>query len=231
MSDPVSAVLFDLDGTLVRYCRPPDVLLQEAFESVGTGQLFPIEAYYDRFDEFAECTDSMAELRRECFAALCSERGHDPGLGRRVADAYAAARDHRNVEYLAGARRVLDQFSEQYSIGIVTNGSRDAQRQKLESAGVATRADTVVFAGHDTPAKPAPEPFSRALDDLGVSPEETIHVGDSVASDVAGANAAGLTSVLLVSDGNETVATDGETADHVIHSLPELRALPWVERL
>lgn len=43
--------------------------------------------------------------------------------------------------------------------------------------------------------KPDPEPFDRALSALGVTPTETVHVGDSLRSDVAGARAAGVTPV------------------------------------
>jgi len=45
--------------------------------------------------------------------------------------------------------------------------------------------------------KPATEPFEAALDALAVAPERTLFVGDSPATDVAGANAAGLVSVLV----------------------------------
>jgi len=58
----------------------------------------------------------------------------------------------------------------------------------------------MVFAGHETPPKPDPEPFRRALDDLGVAPERAVHVGDSLATDVAGAARAGLRAIRLRTD-------------------------------
>ena len=232
MTDAIRAVLFDLDDTLLRYRRSSETLLRESFGAVGVDPVFPVEAYYDQFRRFADRTDSVAELRRECFAALCADRGRDPDLGRRVADAYAAERDHRDVEWMAGAREAMGSLSERYRVGVVTNSPADAARQKVDAAGVDEHAETIVFAGHDTPAKPAPEPFHRALDALGVGPDRAVHVGDSLRSDVAGANAAGLRSVLFAPDGTEVGAADGSSGDRDVPddrvaSLSELCSHPW----
>jgi putative hydrolase of the HAD superfamily len=226
--EPVEAVLFDLDDTLLRYRRPPGEVLAAAFETVGVEPLFPVSAYYDRFSEFADRTGSMAELRRECFAALCRDRGHDPGVGREVADAYAAARDHRDVELLPGARETVERLASDYRLGVVTNGPPDAQRQKLDASGLEPTFDTVVYAGTDAPAKPAPEPFALALDNLGVDAAAAVHVGNSPESDVAGAHAAGLRSVWIPDVGRDSDEASVE-ADYRLGSLSELRSPPWTE--
>ncbi len=46
-------------------------------------------------------------------------------------------------------------------------------------------------------AKPDPAIFGQTVAALGVSPDETVHVGDSVVADVSGARAAGLRAVLV----------------------------------
>ena len=46
-------------------------------------------------------------------------------------------------------------------------------------------------------AKPDPRIFTLALERLGVSPDRTVHVGDTPAADVDGARAAGVTPVLI----------------------------------
>ncbi len=45
--------------------------------------------------------------------------------------------------------------------------------------------------------KPAPGIFSRTLDELGVAPHETLHVGDSPLEDYTGAESAGLGAALI----------------------------------
>ncbi|UIP01042.1 HAD family hydrolase [Halobaculum sp. CBA1158] len=196
-----AAVTFDLDDTLVAYRRSPGAVLRAAFDAVGVDPAFEVDAYYDRFAEFNNRTDSMAELREACFAALCAERGRDPELGRRVARAFAAERDHANVAWRPGARDLLDALEAQgVPFAVVTNGPPDAQAEKVRAVGLADRAVDVVFAGHDAPAKPAAEPFESALSSLGVPASAAVHVGDSPQSDAAAALAAGMRAV-LVGDG------------------------------
>lgn len=215
------AVTFDLDDTIVSYRRSPGEVLAAAFEAAGVEPLFPVEAYYERFDEFNDRTDSMAELRSSCFAALAEERGHDPALGRRVADAFAAARDHRDVAWCSGAESLLDALeAAEVPTAVVTNGPRDAQSAKVEAVGLDGRADSVVYAGHDTAAKPDPEPFERALEPIGVDPADAVHVGDSRRTDVAGARAVGMGTV-WVSVG------DDHDADRAVSSLAELCESGW----
>lgn len=229
MSDgpSVEAVLFDLDGTLCRYRRSPGEVLAVAFERVGVDPLFEVEAYYDAFDRFAADADGMADLRERCFAALATERGHDPDRGRAVARAFAAERDHRDVVARPGALAALYRLSDRYALGVVTNGPRDAQTAKLDGLGRRGAFDAVVCAGETVPAKPAVDPFERALSALDVAPGETAFVGDSVETDVAGANAAGLRSVLVGTDGEaDARATDARRPDYRVDGLDDLAGLP-----
>ena len=200
--DDIEAVFFDLDGTLCAYERSAGEVLGVAFERAGVEPFFDVTAYYDRFGEFLDDSEDMATLRANCFAAIASERGRDPAVGRGVADAFAAERDHGRVRFLDGVGDLLTHLHRRgYRLGLVTNGPPDAQRQKLHSLGVADRFDTVVFAGHDTPSKPHPEPFRRALDAVGTRPGRALFVGDSRDSDIAGARAVGMSSAWVAGDG------------------------------
>lgn len=221
--DRISAVSFDLDGTLIRYVRSPGEVLAASFERLDMDPLFDVQAYYDRYDEFAEQTESMDELRRECFAALADANGHDPERGREVASAFADERDQSNVELVPGAKAVLDRYSEAYDLAVVTNGVLDAQLAKIDAVGIERWVDTIVVAGHDTPPKPDPDPIERAIEALGASPATTVHIGDTLGSDIAGATAAGVDSV-WVGDGDEL---DGYDPTYTVDSLEELLTPPW----
>jgi putative hydrolase of the HAD superfamily len=216
---PIAAVTFDLDGTLLEYERSPGAVLQQSYETLGIEPLFPVEEYYARYDEFASQYDSLERARAECFATLAADRGSDPEKGRAIAEAFRAERDQSRVVPLPGAERVLNAVSERYRTAIITNGAADAQRQKIAAVGFGECVQTVVVAGAECPAKPAVEPFERALDSLGVQPAETVHVGDSLETDVAGANAAGLESVLV---GERSSTRDVEPTEWV-ESVQELR--------
>lgn len=219
----VEAISFDLDNTLLRYRRSPGEVLQAAFDRLGLDPLFPVEQYYARYDEFAETCDSMDELRSECFAALAAENGYESHLGREVAEAFSDERDQSNVELLPAAERVLGKLSQENQLAIVTNGAQDAQQQKIDAVNLDRWVDAVVIAGHDTPPKPDPEPFDRAMQSLNTAPERTVHVGDSLETDIAGATAAGLDSVWI----SETSETREFDPTYRVESLDALWPLPW----
>lgn len=224
--EQIEAILFDLDNTLVQYERSPGEVLRASFETLESEPLFSVEKYYARYDEFAEKCDSMEELRSECFAALADENGHEQQLGRDVADAFNDERDQTNVELLPSVTRVLSELSREYRLAIVTNGAPDAQQQKINAVNLERWVDAIVVAGHDVPPKPDPKPFERAIQSLNTTPDSTVHVGDSLETDIAGASAAGIDSI-WISDNDEIKEY---TPTHRIESLGNLLSLPWIER-
>lgn len=222
-SKHVEAISFDLDNTLVQYERSPGEVLQAAFDTLDLDPIFSVEEYYARYDEFAERSDSMDELRSECFAALAAENGYESHLGRDVADAFSDERDQSNVEFLPAAEQILEEVAREHRVAILTNGAADAQRQKIEAANLERWVDTVVIAGHETPPKPDPEPFNRVMESLNTTPATTVHVGDSLETDIAGATAAGLDSVWVA----ETTETREFDPTYRVDSLGDLWPLPW----
>lgn len=211
MSTAVDAVVFDIDGTICEYRRGTRELLSLAFERAGVEQFFPAEEYMSRFEEFIDGSGDMQELRERIFAAIASDHGKDPELGRDVARAYAAERDHSNVRFRDGAERTLGALAGEYRLAAVTNGAPSMQSTKLDALGIDC-FETVVYAGYDTAAKPDPEPFHVALDALGTSPERAVYVGNSIEPDVTGAHAAGM-SVALVDDGDGDWIDTGKSTD------------------
>lgn len=221
--DRIEAVTFDLDDTLIQYRRSPGELLRTSFERLGVDPLFAVEEYYARYDEFAESCDSVDELRADCFAELAAENGFDREIGREVAASFSEERDQSNVEFLQGAGRVLDVIRRQYPVAVVTNGAADAQLEKCEAVALDQWVEKIVVAGHETPPKPAPDAFERALQSLDVVPDRAIHIGDSLDTDVAGASAAGLDSV-WIGDGS-TVTLE---PTYQVETIEDILSLPWV---
>lgn len=83
------------------------------------------------------------------------------------------------------------------SLAVVTNGPSDLQRDKLHALGVGKLIKVVVISGEHGVAKPDPAIFQLALDELEVDPKDAWCVGDSLATDVAGAHRAGVTAIWL----------------------------------
>lgn len=221
----VDAISFDLDNTLVQYERSPGDVLRTCFDTLGYEPIFSVEEYYARYDEFAARCDSMDDLRSDCFAALAADNGYRRRLGREVADEFSNERDQSNVTLLPSVADLLDELASDYRLAIVTNGARDAQRRKIDAANLETWIDTVVVAGHDVPPKPDPEPFDRAVRSLDATPATTVHVGDSLETDITGATAAGLRSV-WISEPSDTREYD---PTYRVDSIGALRCPPWRE--
>lgn len=220
----VDAALFDLDGTLVEYERGIEELLSLSFETAGVEPCFTAAEYRERFGEVSRREERVDDVRATCFAELAAEAGRDPEVGRAVADAYAAERDHSRVRLLPGAETVLDALEPDHRLGVVTNGPPGMQRRKLDAAGLHDRFETVVYAGHDTAAKPDPEPFHHAFDALDSTPERAVYVGNSLRADVAGAHAAGCQSVWVPAEHDEP---DPEP-HYAAASLDGLHPAPWL---
>ncbi|MFC7227828.1 HAD family hydrolase [Salinirubellus salinus] len=223
----VDTVLFDLDDTLCSYRRGGGELIELAFEQVGVDPFFDVVDYHARYPEFVDDTETVEELRSDCFAAIAADRGYDAETGRALADAFAAERDHRNVEATPGAHEALEHLADDHRLGLVTNGAPEMQAKKLDGIGIRDAFDALVFAGYDTPGKPDPAPFDHALSRLDAASDRAVHVGNSLGSDVAGAHAAGVGSAWLP-DGTHDGPPE-PTPDYTLDSLHDLQAPPWRE--
>ena len=221
----IDAVVFDLDDTICTYRRHGSEVLADAFDHVGAEPIFGIEDYYAVYEEYAGVAETVEAQREACFAALAEVAGEAPDLGRAIARAFAADRDHRDVRFQDGAEAALAALGEAYPLALVTNGAPGMQAKKLEALGLADVFETVVHGGHDAPAKPSPEPFYLAIDALSVEPNRAVYVGNSLETDVAGAEAAGLRSAWLT-NGPGTDPGEHEP-DYVLSSPSELVDPPW----
>jgi len=116
---------------------------------------------------------------------------------------------------------VLRLTSARLPLGLLTNGLAELQGRKIDAAGIGDRFHSVVISGSLGVGKPAPEPFLRVLEGLGVDPHEAVMVGNSLRSDIAGAQNVGISTVWVRRPGAEEY--DGVTPDVVI---PDLSGLP-----
>lgn len=215
----VTTVLFDLDDTLCEYRRPIDEVLDLVFEETGIDPFFTGADWYDVMPVIEEAEDHM-DFRNQCFGLLAENAGYDSEVGHEVAAAYNAERDFSDVRFRPGARETLDALAGEYRLGLVTNGERELQRPKLEALALSDTFEHMVFPDHETPAKPDPEPFRRALSALDARPERTLHVGNSLAADVAGAQAAGVRSVWVPHD--PSLSAGSYAPDYTLETLHDL---------
>lgn len=223
MGNDPAVVLIDLDDTICRYRRSTGDLLEVGFDRTGVEPFFTVEEYVRWIPKVTG--NSPLDLREKCFRGIAREKGRSEVLAEKVA-ANVPERDPTAVEFVPGADRALAFLSNRYDLGLVSNGVPEAQQTKLETLGIADMFDVLTFGTPETGVKPRPEPFRQALDSLGCSQEEAIHIGNSLEADVAGAQAAQVPAVWLKTGQRDPTAPSPE---YVIDEMSALHddPLPW----
>ncbi|MFB6141668.1 MAG: HAD family hydrolase [Halosimplex sp.] len=158
---------------------------------------------YDLDGTLVDLDVDWGDVADRC-AAILGARGHDPsgadiwemrrlaeanGLLDRVDDAIAEF----EREGARSARRLAlaDGLPHSVPVGVCSLNCEAACRIALELHGLDGHVDAVVGRDSHETVKPDPGPLVRAADLLGVPPERTLFVGDSM-SDREAARAAGM---------------------------------------
>lgn len=94
------------------------------------------------------------------------------------------------IQFLAEARKL-------FTLVVITNGPEYSQIPKVEAINLAAYVDHIIIGGQEPEQKPARSIFDKALKLAGCEAHEAIHVGDSLAADIAGAHNSGITSVWI----------------------------------
>ncbi|HEU5216711.1 MAG TPA: HAD family hydrolase [Gaiellaceae bacterium] len=220
---PLRAVLFDVDFTLA---RPGPELGPEGYVRVGERHGLRLEAV--RYEEARDA--ALVDLRRH------PEFEHDDeiwfrfterivrGMGGDAESAYACAVEitrgwerHENFELYDDVPDTLAALrGAGLRIGLVSNSSRDvgefARHHGLD-------VDAGISSFHHGRTKPHASIFRAVLDLLGVEPDDTAMVGDTIADDIDGARALGMHAILV---DREHLHPDFEPRVATLNELPPL---------
>lgn len=164
---PPTAVLFDLDGTLVDSRVDIAAACNQTLLRHGRAQL-PVEVV----------SGFVGDGARALLARAFAVSADDPLLDDAASDfrSYYEAHPADHAALLPGAREALRALAG-LPLGVVTNKPRAIAVLLLARMGIAGSFD-VVRAGGDGPLKPDPWPIVDALRELGVAPEGAWMIGD-----------------------------------------------------
>lgn len=140
-----------------------------------------------------ELSGDITALRRRSIQLALQRGGDDEALLDEAFDVFWTARNE--VEYFADVLPALTRLKSQYALAAVTNGNACLHR-----TGLTEFLDFSITARDAGCAKPARSIFHQACERAGVTPRETLHVGDDIECDVRGALAAGLHAVWINRD-------------------------------
>ena len=120
-----------------------------------------------------------------------------------------------------GAQEVIRALSDEYILGVITNGREARQRPKFENLGLHQYFQVFLTSERARSEKPNPLIFRQALHEADVGPADAAFVGDRLGIDVAGAKAAGIYAIWLNHEGGSP-SGGGPEPDAAIRDYSEL---------
>jgi putative hydrolase of the HAD superfamily len=232
---PTRALCFDLNETLVDLSGSQEAILRTCKRlaeqtGVDSARLFEVnsevwQSYWPGVEDkwnlgvLSGSAVTLEAWRRALIACGCDDESVAQ-FARKTHSQHAS----EALRLFDDVQEVLNLLKPRLSLALITNGASDTQRNTLGILGIAQLFDAIIISGEVGIAKPDASIFALALQTLGVEPEETWHVGDSLGTDVAGALGAGLTAVWLNRAGVIRKENDPRP-DYEIRSLRELTVL------
>jgi putative hydrolase of the HAD superfamily len=238
-SGVISAVLFDLYGTLV------DLEVDEQDPRVWEA----LAALFHRWGRSASPDDLKWRFRDLCseeaerygygailpsvFGQLISATGGHPTPAEtlELADVFRRT-SIEAISLRPYARDILSILRNRgIKVALVSNTESILSRFDIHALKIESLFETIVFSSDFRITKPNPEIFIVALRRLRTDVSEAIMVGDDWGADIAGARAAGLGGAILLEQRDESaVAMDGGYPT-VVRAAPDLDAILAAMRL
>jgi len=219
----IVAITFDLDDTLWP-CAPVIEAAEQVYFDWIDNRFPEITNQFSLADMIAMrrsilnseplLKNDVTELRRRATVSLMQPFGASEAD---MAEAMQVCIDARQqITFYDEVLTSLQQLSFHYRLGSITNGNAS-----LEAIGVGHLFDVELAATMELPAKPAPDMFLKACEELGARPEQVLHVGDHPGNDVAAARMIGCRTAWITRTGDQ-YPEDAVPADLDIVDLTEL---------
>jgi putative hydrolase of the HAD superfamily len=188
-------VIFDLDYTLYNEESYFKLAFEDIAEVVSKNQNISYEGAYNQilseffdkgsqFDKFFDYVSRMFDL--------------DSSYHKQFYQLYLTT--DGNLSLYSDADDILGWLNnKEYRLGIITNGSVDAQRNKIELLNLKPRFDNICICREigQRYEKPHSRPYKEVLNDLNISAEHSVYVGDNPHTDFRGAKEVGMATIRL----------------------------------
>lgn len=118
---------------------------------------------------------------------------------------------------IEGAKKTIESLKTDCSIGLISNTGRTPGKilkMILENYGLVKHFDVLTFSGEVGIRKPHRKIFEDTLANIGIKPQEAVHVGDSFDADIIGAKNAGMKAILY-EDFNDCDALNSCSDPHI----------------
>lgn len=223
----LKAVLFDLDDTLFDRNKAQEEILdrivhefREIFTGIDKKRIFNAFLESDRLmtEEF-NAGGSIDEVRIGRSKKFLKILGLSEEFAEKITEMYIKSYPIINTS-VKDAKFVLRNLAKKFQLGVISNGSRDVQYQKLETLGIKDLFHCIVLSEEVGIRKPDPRIFWKATTSLDMEPEECLYVGDSYGTDILGAKKAGMQTCWF--NPKNLLPQEDVEPDFEIHTLDEI---------
>jgi len=219
----ISAIFFDIDGTLMDFKAAERSAFCKTLQSRGIDH--PEERYprytvfnrslWERMERGEITRQELIDTRYALFFELEgiteSSEGFEQLYRANLSD------EHQMMD---GAIDILEYCSAKYPLYIVTNGISATQYKRIDDSGIAKYFKKIYVSEEIGYSKPDKSYFDYCMTDAGLTdPAEILIIGDSLSSDMLGGINSGLKTCWMNPDGAETELK----IDYEIRHLSELR--------
>lgn len=224
-------LFFDLDDTLWAFSQNA----RDTFEEVYLKYSF--NRYFDSFDhyytiyqrrntelwlEYGEGKITKDDLNRQRFFYPLQAVGvNDEALAEQFSDDFFAIIPTKSG-LMPHAKEVLEYLAPRYNLYILSNGFRELQSRKMQSAEIRAYFKKIVLSEDLGVLKPRPEIFNFALSATQSELRDSLMIGDSWEADITGAHGVGMHQAYYNVAGRTSFPF---TPTYQIHSLKELLVL------
>lgn len=220
-------LFLDLDETILDFHKAERIAVSKVLDGAGIVPTDEVIALYSRINiehwqrlERGELTRD--EVKRGRFSALFRALGCDADDARCAAE-YEQALGVGHY-FLPGADGAVAALSKKYRLFLASNGTASVQAGRLASAGLYPFFERVFVSEELGANKPSREFFDRCFACIpGFDPARALMVGDSLTSDILGANNAGIAACWV--NPRHKPRPDGIAIDYEIEALAQLPAL------
>lgn len=191
----IKAILFDLDMTLIDFMKMKTIASNEAARAmVKAGLKMPLEEAKKKLFEtyLKEGIESNTAFTR----FLKENNAYSERILAAAINAYLRTKYEHIYPYPDVVPTLKKLKAMGMKLAIVTDAPRLKAYQRLDAMEIADLFDVVVGLEDTGQTKPSHLPFRKALELLGVKPEEALHVGDWPERDIVGARSVGIRTCL-----------------------------------
>ena len=245
----IRALLFDVNGTLIDI--ETDEGLDEIYRAIGHFLMYQgisihrgevRDLYFQIMRQQRESSAEVfaewdaVEVWRELLRLKASDYTRSLPLDKQAQLPLFLAELHRGIarkrlRLYPQVAETLDALRSRYRMAVVSDAQSAYAVPELRAVGILPYFDPVIVSGDYGYRKPDSRLFQKALDALGVQPEQALYIGNDLYHDIHGAQQVGMKAIYVSYDQSNPIYRTTEP-DYIIYRFAELpQAVNYFEAL